>query len=269
MLRITNVILLLVSGYCLNAQPCPDSSQQALLKHFSQPELLEERLHWLNGQLRNDSCFRLKAEKAWTFAHLNKPEKAVAEYERISPEELHLSGFEKDYIRCLFQTGKSELLLKNAGRWPQEANYAARLLHLNLDVDSLSDQKKYSRVNDRYLEYRTIRKKSVVLAGLFSLIPGCGKWYIGRGREGRNSAILTGLTGGILVEVILLKGIKSGFVYPAAALFGIFYLGSVYGTVATLVKNKHDFKEQLRFEITRNLLADYGIYPWPGRSTND
>ncbi|MCX7987143.1 MAG: hypothetical protein N2662_09415 [Bacteroidales bacterium] len=112
-----------------------------------------------------------------------------------------------------------------------------------------SDMEKYRTLSDQislssYLlsneiqglsrTYETLlnkRKKSPTKAAIFSaIIPGSGKWYLGRKGQAIASFLTVGILGGISAELIAKNGWYNFFSISAITTTAIFYGGNIYGS---------------------------------------
>lgn len=260
LLRRISLLFALIFCNCIIRAQCQDLNRSIILKHLALPGLEKERLYWIEQQINDSGCVDLYIERAWTLHRSGNLEAAFDDYNRIPEKELAATSFYNDYLLLLFETSRSESL---PGRLDLPANviYAAKLLHTNVSPDSMQEEKDFYRLNDIYEDYREVRKKSVLVTALLSIVPAAGKYYLGRRSEAgfylRNQAF----TLIPLIESLVIFGPGSAVFIGSIVPFAIVYLGGIYGTVSTLIKEKHDRREQLRLEITEHLLRDFSNYP--------
>jgi tetratricopeptide (TPR) repeat protein len=104
---------------------------------------------------------------------------------------------------------------------------------------------------------RTLRK-SPVAAGIFStILPGTGKMYSERWRDGLFSFVSIGTLAGLSVYNFLTDGTGSlkGWIY--AGIGGLFHFGNIYGSVVS-AQDYNTFQEKrLEEKISRLLYAHY------------
>lgn len=99
--------------------------------------------------------------------------------------------------------------------------------------------------------WKTEPHKSPLLAGLMSgIVPGTGKIYTGRWKDGLFSLLLLGTSGWQAYRIISRKGIEN----PGAWFFGGmavgFYTGNVYGSVKSARQFNDNIKTRYRDETT-------------------
>lgn len=107
---------------------------------------------------------------------------------------------------------------------------------------------------------KTIKRKSPLLAGCLSaVIPGLGKVYAGNNGQALASFLTCGLFGAIATENILRLGIKNPQTILFSGMFGLFYIGNIWGSAVSvqLVKtekqfeNKHNILVGLKLPISK------------------
>lgn len=232
---------------------CPDSLERAFLLHLTENKLWEERLTYTK-QKAKDTCIEWKLEHAFS---LSKIENFIAA-DSIYDTNKNRGQFEKHSIWVGFKT-RNLLRLKEQVQSNVEASYCMNLLTGN--VDTLLDKQGYNRLNIRYNEWRKVKNKSEFLAGFLSLIPGMGKLYCGYRKQAFMSMVVNTGLGLMTVEALLKRGPQDAVFYSFAGLAATFWMGSVYGTVHSLQKEKKDRLDALYLEITDRFLATYAVYP--------
>ena len=253
-MRLLLISLLLLSG---QLWACPDSTERILLRHLATPDRWEERLTLCTKHVL-DTCETWQLERAWTLDRLHRLEEADAAYQKKKTAWTPADTFMPAYIWHLFQTRQLPVLSTLNHHLP-EVDYCLQLLQEQ--PDSLIEQTAYTHLNSAYREYRSTAQKSVLLAGLLSVIPGLGKAYCGYRKQAVMSVIINTGLGIILTETLLRQGFGSAVFYGALALSSTFWIGSVYGTVVSLKKEKKDRLDALYLEITDHFLSAYARYP--------
>jgi hypothetical protein len=105
-----------------------------------------------------------------------------------------------------------------------------------------------------YTQKVSSHKKSPFLAGLYSaIIPGLGKVYAGKPYEGLSSFLQTGVLGAIVLENLLRAGPSSARFIVFGGLFGLFYVGNIWGSVVAVKVHEQQVTKQFNEEISRNL----------------
>ncbi len=258
-MKLLTINLFLV-GIWLQVSACPDSLQQAFLKHLTQEEMWTERLAFTGGKIL-DTCDLWKLEHAFSLSKMNLYHQADSVYQTCTK----LSEFKNHRIYAAFKS-KNIKWLNAQTDLPPKASYCLKLL--TKQVDSLFDDRAYHRINNRYIEWKEVDRKSAFWAGTLSIIPGLGKAYAGYRRQAIMSLIVNAGLGAILIETIIQRGTTDALFYAAAGLAGTFWAGSIYGTVASLQKEKKDRLNALYIEITDSFLADFAHYPHQGSIAN-
>jgi hypothetical protein len=237
---------------------CPDSSEVRLLKHLAQEQLWIERIELID-QHRADTCERWQLERAWTENQRKHFGSCDSILNHISFPSAVQNGFGNFYRLHLFRT-RALTALQADSLLDEDARYCLNILQERKPI--LNEAARFDRLNALYAEYSKVKSKSVFLAGLFSIIPGGGKLYCGYRKQAVMNWIVQGGMGIILTEIIIEKGTDNGFFYSAAAVAGTFWLGSIYGTMRSLKKEKKDRLDALYLEITDRFMAAYGHYPF-------
>jgi hypothetical protein len=114
-----------------------------------------------------------------------------------------------------------------------------------------------------YSNYYKYSRKSGLLAGAYSaLLPGAGKLYLGRKKEGFNMLLASAVTGLQAYESYRRQGMLSPRFIVFGGAFTVFYVANIYGAVAGTRKIKKEFRKQLHHEISHYYLRDYSQYPY-------
>jgi TM2 domain-containing membrane protein YozV len=101
-----------------------------------------------------------------------------------------------------------------------------------------------------------VKNKSMLTAGLLSaLVPGLGKIYAGKTRQGLVSFLPIALMGLQAFEGYSKKGFHSAGLYVFGSLFTVFYIGNIWGSALAVKINK----EERYNEINAQLLLDLRI----------
>jgi hypothetical protein len=245
----------LISGF-LNA--CPTELQKKLLKHLATEQLWTERFEMISSN-REQKCMRWDMELAWTLIQVKKYTEADSVLQLYPTKTIDSCGWKNMRIWNLFKQ-RNILQLKNETELNIEFNYCQMLLTQKNVI--LRDSNTFDRINDAFSEYNNIMRKSTFLAGLISIVPGMGKLYCGYNKQVVTNIILQGALGLIITEIVLRKGTDSGVFFAATALAATFWLGSIYGTVVSLKKEKKDRLDALYIEITDRFLTTYIQYPY-------
>jgi len=97
------------------------------------------------------------------------------------------------------------------------------------------------------------RKKPVLAGALSALVPGLGRFYVGRPGDGLYSLVFIGISGYSAYRGFSRYGLRSGRGWLLGGLTTALYLGNVYGSYlsAKIVnqKREHDFRTQVVLQL--------------------
>lgn len=100
---------------------------------------------------------------------------------------------------------------------------------------------------------RAIRRKSPAIAGTLSaLVPGLGKVYAGKWKQGIAAFLPVALLGAQAAENIYKRGWKSPPSLLFTGLFSIFYIGNIWGSSLTV----HTQNRQLNHDLDQRILLN-------------
>ena len=159
---------------------------------------------------------------------------SVAQLTPLKAELYHfqlagLALLRKDYDRF---TQKSQLF---SYQYPQFASQQRKLLVLHQKL-------------------KKIPKRSAFVAGLFSaIIPGTGKMYAGKPKQGLNVLLQNLFMGAQAVEALLIDGVRSPRFIIFGGLFSIFYIGNIWGSALSVKLQQREAYETIHQEILFNL----------------
>ncbi len=105
-----------------------------------------------------------------------------------------------------------------------------------------------------YTDLSIHKKKSPVLAGLYSAaIPGLGKIYAGKKKQGIGAFLPVASLGVLTYEAYRKGGIKSARFIIFGSLFSIFYAGNIWGSVVSvnIIENEfyHDYENKVLLDL--------------------
>ncbi len=208
-----------------------------------QLQLVDQSISQFSGVSRA-SAFYTQAQlyRSWGLLYLGRSQLALNDLTKIpgaSTTERELKNL---------QVAASHLLLRSP-------NLAEQLISRQLATQPLYE-KQHSTLQAYAREMIDFNPKSQVLAGLFSaILPGSGKIYAGERGSGISSLLLLAGLGGMAVENIIKSGIMSWNGLLSTSLFGIFYLGNVYGSVISIKKYRQRFYEEKDQAIVATVLV--------------
>lgn len=100
----------------------------------------------------------------------------------------------------------------------------------------------------------TNRKKSPLLAGLYSaLIPGSGKIYAGKKKQGIGAFLPVATLGALTYEAYKKGGIKSARFIVYSSIFSVFYIGNIWGSVLSVKIKQNEFNREYDNKILFDL----------------
>jgi hypothetical protein len=111
-----------------------------------------------------------------------------------------------------------------------------------------------------YAVEKKIRRKSAFLAGTLSaIIPGLGKVYVGNNGQALASFLTVGLMGAIATENYLKWGIEHPQTIFFTGMFGLFYIGNIWGSAVSVqlvkiekqLENKHNILVGLKLPVSK------------------
>ncbi len=142
-------------------------------------------------------------------------------------------------------------LLQLQGLALLERDYVAfdSLAHL-VNVQSFITQTEMAGMKDYAELMRTYKRKSPWIAGLLSaIIPGAGKFYAGYRGVPFGAMYMTIPLGAIAAESLILAGVASAQFIALGALFGVFYVGNIWGSVLSVYAKEREFYDEMDHNI--------------------
>ncbi len=121
-------------------------------------------------------------------------------------------------------------------------------------------QEEMSNLSQYALVGKKIRRKSPFVAGALSaVIPGLGKVYAGNNGQALASFLTCGLMGAVAAENYLHFGIQHPQTIFFTGLFGLFYVGNIWGSAVSVqlikfekqLENKHNILVSLKLPVSR------------------
>ncbi len=135
--------------------------------------------------------------------------------------------------------------------------YAILDTTLPIEENNFTAEKK--RLNNSYLKLLHHKDKSPLIAGLMSgLLPGAGKYYVGKKGQGLSAFFTQAVLGLLTYEAYQQGGIKSLACISYASLFSLFYIGNVWGSVTTAKTTNKEFNQSINNEIMFTLKLPFG-----------
>jgi hypothetical protein len=110
---------------------------------------------------------------------------------------------------------------------------------------SYIDSKEEQRMKIYYDKMRGFRRRSPVLAGIYSaLVPGLGKFYAGKKKQGIAAFLPVLSLAALTYEAYRKDGVRSARFIGFGTLFSVFYIGNIWGsTLAVKIRRNEFYKE--------------------------
>jgi hypothetical protein len=110
---------------------------------------------------------------------------------------------------------------------------------------SYVDSKEEQRMKIYYDKMRGFHRRSPVLAGLYSaLVPGLGKFYAGKKKQGIAAFLPVISLAALTYEAYRKDGVRSARFIGFGTLFSVFYIGNIWGsTLAVKIRRNEFYKE--------------------------
>ena len=233
--------------------------------------LNEVEKNYVLNSIQRDSIDLLHAI---CFSKLEWNDSAAIRFARVSAAspDHYFSGFNASLK--LVEMNKSsiskELLMKYQPTDTMQKQlkefYLSSLFLLNKEIDLLDAQISKTVIgtdffgmrNQELKNYesriRKANKKSALLAGLLStVVPGTGKIYSGKWRQGLISMIPLTLMGLQTYEAYRIEGIKSARFIVFGGLFSVFYIGNIYGSAVSVSVRKTEIEHEVHDQVVLSL----------------
>ena len=195
-------------------------------------------------KIEYNSAFYLQSKFYENFEHLylNQHKLADIKLAKLALEDSTLIELKK------FQQASSALMQRDFLRFDA---VSSDFKYSNFSC--ANEQKELFKRKDEIVKNK---KKSPLLAGLMSaVIPGSGKFYAGYRGQAISAMIPTFIFAAAAAESYYRASAKSGQFIAAASLFGIFYMGNIWGSVLS-VKTFYELRNN---EIHNNIMLDLHI----------
>lgn len=213
----------------------PDSLNVKMLEHLNRPHDEYLRLRFTE-HFQNDTSAEWQAERAISFYNVADYKSAAQILETLDSTERAINPVENYRVASNLALANIEVLQNNK----DYSHYSVLFTNKTVDLSTYSD-----KVQLRYQKYASVKRKSVLLAGLLSTIPGLGKVYCGYHRQARSSAIVQVFFGIIATESLYRYGLQSALGQSALSISGMWWLSGIYGTMQSLKKERRDRKAAL------------------------
>lgn len=103
---------------------------------------------------------------------------------------------------------------------------------------------------DHYQRITNFKKRSPVLAGLFSsIVPGLGKVYVGRYGEGAAAFLMVTAMGLVTYENYDKDGLWNYKTLIFGSVFSVYYIGNIWGSVFSVKFRRDEFNDEINHQI--------------------
>lgn len=110
-----------------------------------------------------------------------------------------------------------------------------------------NEEKKLIEYKNSFIKYR--RKSPFVAAALSAIIPGAGKWYAGKKKEGIGAFLPIISTGLLALEGYKKGGLKDARFLIFGSLFTTFYIGNIWGSSFAVKISQSEFETKYENKI--------------------
>lgn len=212
-----------------------DSLNVKMLEHLNRPHDEAIRLRFTE-HFKNDTNAAWQAERAISFYKVADYTKSAQILESLDSMQRAMHQVEEYHVASGLAIGNINVLQEKK----EYSNYLALFTKTKIDLNTYSD-----KIQVRYEKYQRVKRKSILLAGLLSTIPGLGKAYCGYNRQAQSSAVVQSFFGIITAESIYRYGLQSAVGQTALSVSGLWWISGMYGTMKSLKKEKRDRKTAL------------------------
>jgi TM2 domain-containing membrane protein YozV len=242
------------------------SQEKVFINYLTKEGLLNEK-YYLLMSLKDSTNTIVKAEKAWTLSKLGSKRLALKYYQDISFDSVLANGFAGNYMKSFLLSDsltKIRKLLKDSGNILDSSLRNKMELSVSLLNGTVpSDVLLPDYLSNAYLKHLVYKKKTLAIAtGLSVLVPGMGKIYMKKPRQGLNMFLANLIFGIQAFESFKKAGPESIRFIAFGSLFSAFYTGNIYGTYKGFKKVRRDTYQQLKYEMEEYYLADLDTYPY-------
>jgi len=211
---------------------------------FMFPEKYEYQTHLLKSyRFAGEYNKGISAYKSFTLKGYQQNVQVQSEYAKLNLLDHNIENL-------VILTSELE---KNTG-FQNNLELTLRLVNIDVKVPSLegiSPDLADKGLMNLYYEYSSIEHRSPFLAGTFSaIIPGTGKVYCGRWKDGLIALLFIGGTGFQAYRGFEKRGKESVYGWIMGSISLGFYIGNIYGSVKTA--RNYNYQQKLRYveEVT-------------------
>lgn len=232
---------------------------QPFLKHLSESGLRTEHLAYLNElHISEDSLHYLKAKY-----YLQYPDDSLFMLHFAKGKQLFMADSNAQCMATKRYFVQDEASREN---WIKELQGQScclavkQLLQQTLFAENIAESKLDSVPDDLRQDYKDlckINKKSALLAGsLSAVIPGSGKWYIGKPKTFFMALLINAIHVFQTGEAARKLGWTHPFTLFNAGVFGVFYTANIYGSYKEVKQKKKELQREFIIHAAQYYLGE-------------
>jgi hypothetical protein len=257
------------SGSALRAQQFQFSKELRFAQYLQDKDAGAEAIHVLEqvdtaglSQSQKDSLFFMLG---WAAYSLRQLDKSIGALLKVSPGYGQYSKSRFFSAYCQAFQGRTDsavdvlqqLSLSDSTAQELRSLQLAGMALLRRDYQAFPVQQrqfKYSsyimtreeqRMQLYYDKLKGFKHKSPLLAGVYSaLVPGMGKWYAGKKKQGIAAFLPVLSLAALTYEAYRKDGVKSARFIGFGTLFTIFYVGDIWGSTLAVKIRRNEFNKE-------------------------
>lgn len=244
------------------------NDEEVFLKHLIHQKLFTESIFLLSNLKDSTSATRIILEKGWAFHRLGFYDSALTYYEKKHDSDILFHHFEKDFLKLNLVLGKIDVVNRFLMHHQDDQNelqsisIALKMLRRDYKPENVDQFKVPPDIHQSYKRYYKDNGKSTFLAGALSaVVPGLGKIYLGKKKQGINMFLANAMYGIQAYESYRLTRLSSPRFIIFGSIFSVFYLSNIAGSVMGAKKQKRDSKKQFIHDISQYHIDDYSRHP--------
>jgi hypothetical protein len=207
---------------------------------YNEKQLEESGSYLLRVSAQSSYYMKARNFAAYNLSYLNRLDDAATIYKSINTGDSVLRELEQ------FELSGIALLkrdYKQYGEIEQQFTYRSYAF--------AAQEKKF---HDYYRKLSEYKRKSPFLAGAYSaIIPGLGKIYAGKKKQGIGAFLPVASFGLLAYEAYRKDGIKSARFITFGSLFTVFYVANIWGSVVSVKVTRNEFYQKYDNKILFDL----------------
>ncbi|MBN8854934.1 MAG: hypothetical protein BGO55_19475 [Sphingobacteriales bacterium 50-39] len=268
------LLLLFLSFSCVRAQQFEFSKELRFAQYLQDKEAVPEAIRVLElvdttalSRAQKDSLFYMLGWAAYSTRQLDR---SIGSFLKVSVDfsKYDKSRFFAAYCQA-FQgrvdsasDGLRQLVLPDSTLRELRSLQLAGIALLKRDYSAFLPQqqqftyssyifeKEERRMQLYYDKLKAFKHKSPALAGIYSaLVPGLGKWYAGKKKQGIAAFLPVISLAALTYEAYRKDGVKSARFIGFGTLFTIFYIGDIWGSTLSVKIRRNEFYKEYDTKI--------------------